>query len=73
MKILTSPMTTAQLGAHRMSFCSPASPSQHPNPLCCYVVLLLASLAHLLVELGHERAAAGPFRLLILHGQRGDM
>ena len=71
MKLLTSPMTTAELGVHRMSFCSPASPSQHPNALCCYVVLLLASLAHLLVQLGHECAAAGPFRL-ILHGQRGD-
>ena len=65
-EVLTSPMTTAELGVHRMSFCSPASPSQHPN-----VVLLLASLAHLLVQLGHECAAAGPFRL-ILHGQRGD-
>ena len=71
MKLLTSPMTTAELGVHHMSFCSPASPSQHPNPSCCYVVLLLASLAHLLVQLGHECAAAGPFRL-ILHGQRGD-
>ena len=65
-EVLTLPMTTAELGVHRMSFCSPASPSQHPN-----VVLLLASLAHLLVQLGHECAAAGPFRL-ILHGQRGD-
>ena len=65
-EVLTSPMTTAELGVHRMSFCSPASPSQHPN-----VVLLLASLAYLLVQLGHECAAAGPFRL-ILHGQRGD-
>ena len=70
-EVLTLPMTTAELGVHRMSFCSPASPSQHPNALCCYVVLLLASLAHLLVQLGHECAAAGPFRL-ILHGQRGD-
>ena len=31
-EVLTSPMTTAELGVHRMSFCSPASPSQHdPN------------------------------------------
>ena len=31
MKLLTSPMTTAELGVHRMSFCSPASPSQQPQ------------------------------------------
>ena len=44
-EVLISPMTTAELGVHRMSFCSPASPSQHPNiALCCYVVLLLPHL-----------------------------
>ena len=44
-EVLTSPMTTAELGVHRMSFCSPASPSKHPNiALCCYVALLLPHL-----------------------------
>ena len=41
-EVLTSPMTTAELGVHRMSFCSPASPSQHPRHcfmlhVCCYL------------------------------------
>ena len=41
-EVLTSPMTTAELGVHHMSFCSPASPSQHPRHcfmlhVCCYL------------------------------------